>query len=157
MSERDREPEPSMEEILASIRRIISEDGEEKAGDEAKSGSDFEPEPDGPTPADEDVLELTEEIDQGESTMNDPPPLNRESGLVSPKTEAAAGAFAALGDSDPEIIAALKVGNGNRTLEDMVKEVLRPVIREWLDENLPKLVETLVEAEIRRLSGGPQN
>ncbi len=149
MSEQDQDPEPSMEEILASIRRIISEDGEE----EADSGGGSESGPGGAAPADEDVLELTEEVDREESTMNDPPRGNRGGGLVSPKTEtAAAGAFSALAAANPRITAAIKVGNGTRTLEEMVKEVLRPMLKEWLDENLSKLVEKMVQAEIRRVS-----
>ena len=41
---------------------------------------------------------------------------------------------------------------GPRTIEDLVKEVMRPMIREWLDDNLPALVERLVGREIERLT-----
>ena len=40
-----------------------------------------------------------------------------------------------------------------RTLEDVVREMLRPMLRSWLDDNLPTLVERLVRAEIERLAG----
>ncbi|MGH6769110.1 MAG: PopZ family protein [Xanthobacteraceae bacterium] len=41
-----------------------------------------------------------------------------------------------------------------RTLEDLVREMLRPMLRTWLDDNLPGLVERLVRAEIERVSRG---
>ena len=41
-----------------------------------------------------------------------------------------------------------------RTLEDLVKEMLRPMLKAWLDDNLPTLVERLVRAEIERVSRG---
>ena len=44
------------------------------------------------------------------------------------------------------------IGHGNRTIEDLVKEVMRPMIKDWLDANLPRLVERLVRKEIERLS-----
>ena len=44
------------------------------------------------------------------------------------------------------------VENG-RTLQDLVREMLRPMLRSWLDDNLPTLVERLVLAEIERLTG----
>ena len=44
------------------------------------------------------------------------------------------------------------LGNGARTLEDMTLELMRPAIKEWLDQNLPALVERLVQKEIDRIS-----
>lgn len=44
------------------------------------------------------------------------------------------------------------VGPSGRTLEDIVKEMLRPMLKEWLDKNLPTVVERLVEREIVRLT-----
>ena len=41
-----------------------------------------------------------------------------------------------------------------RTLEDLVKEMLRPMLKSWLDDNLPGLVERIVKAEIERVSRG---
>lgn len=46
------------------------------------------------------------------------------------------------------------LSNNARTLEDLVKEMLRPMLRAWLDDNLPKLVEKIVRAEIERVSRG---
>ena len=41
-----------------------------------------------------------------------------------------------------------------RTLEDLVREMLRPMLKTWLDDNLPGMVERLVRAEIERVSRG---
>ena len=45
-----------------------------------------------------------------------------------------------------------KMGEGGKTIEDMVKEMLRPMLKEWLDRNLPPMVERIVEREIMRLT-----
>jgi cell pole-organizing protein PopZ len=45
------------------------------------------------------------------------------------------------------------LGNVNKTLEDVVKELLRPMLKDWLDVNLPPLVERIVEKEIVKLVG----
>ncbi len=44
--------------------------------------------------------------------------------------------------------------NNARTLEDLVKEMMRPMLKSWLDDNLPNLVERIVKAEIERVSRG---
>jgi cell pole-organizing protein PopZ len=70
-----------------------------------------------------------------------------EHGLVSAATTAAVdSAFNTLAQTVP-------VQNG-RTLEDLVKEMLRPQLKTWLDDNLPGMVERLVRAEIERVSRG---
>jgi cell pole-organizing protein PopZ len=46
------------------------------------------------------------------------------------------------------------LGNGARTLEDLVKEMLRPMLKAWIDDNLPGMVERIVRAEIERVSRG---
>ena len=132
-------PEPSMEEILASIRRIITEDYKGKAGAAPDAGSD------------DDILDLTERVDgpsQGAPAG--------ESELVSVVTAAAAAKTLA------ELVAALEQGSGNvgdikfasgDTLEDIVKDAVKPMAKEWLDQNLPTLVENLVSKEIQRLVG----
>jgi cell pole-organizing protein PopZ len=68
-------------------------------------------------------------------------------GLISPATSAAVdSAFNSLAET-------VLVQNG-RTLEDLVREMLRPMLKAWLDENLPGMVERLVRAEIERVSRG---
>jgi cell pole-organizing protein PopZ len=74
-------------------------------------------------------------------------PQGGEQGLVSAKTSAAVeSAFNTLAQT-------VLVQNG-RTLEDLVREMLRPMLKTWLDDNLPNMVERLVRAEIERVSRG---
>jgi len=65
---------------------------------------------------------------------------------------AATGSFAGLTGAVSHA-RGLPVGSGNKTLEEIVKELLRPMLKEWLDDNLPGLVERLVEKEIVKLVG----
>ena len=51
-------------------------------------------------------------------------------------------------------LAGTVLSNNARTLEDLVKEMLRPMLKSWLDDNLPSLVERVVRAEIERVSRG---
>lgn len=182
MSEPKSQQEPSMEEILASIRRIISEDGtpEEKPGDAAAENAAAEPEagPVAAEPEDNAVLELTQvmedeapeggvEAPEGgvlaaaepdeapEQAVADPqrPPAGAGGGLLS---AAAAGAAESRLSS---LVAAVDrahggtpIGAGNRTIEDLVKEVMRSMIKDWLDAHLPALVERIVRREVERLS-----
>ncbi|WP_349360780.1 DUF2497 domain-containing protein [Stappia sp.] len=201
-----------MEEILASIRRIISDEetpaadaateveaeddmaaamdgGEEMSQDDLDklfdSDGDMdvavaEPEPE-PTPEPEpepevdaeaeadDVLELTEDLALEEPADDielvdaapepepapveppkaarkpDPEPIG-ETLLSSTTDEAVQSAF--------NNLAGTILSNNARTLEDLVKEMLRPMLKTWLDENLPPMVERLVRQEIERVSRG---
>ncbi len=167
--EKSQTPEPTMEEILASIRRIISED-DQGPGKTALEAT-----------ADNDILDLTERVDGPQrQAQSDPRPIDQggselasiparpddtepsprtpegESGLVSAVT--AAAATKAL----REFVAALEQGSGHvgditfasgDTLEELVKDAVKPMAKEWLDRNLPTLVEDLVRKEIRRLAG----
>ncbi len=166
--------EPTMEEILASIRRIISEDD---APEDAGAQAAPEPEPVAAAPAPEpqaemededsdDVLELTETWEAPKSEVvgdieayepepePEPAPPPRpapvaaapSAGLVSDRTAAAASsAFGAL-------TGAIQVPKSDRTLEDVTRDLLRPLLQAWLDENLPRIVEEQVRIEVERLS-----
>jgi cell pole-organizing protein PopZ len=57
-------------------------------------------------------------------------------------------------DSAFNSLAHTVLGNNARTLEDLVKEMLRPMLKSWLDDNLPGLVDRIVRAEIERVSRG---
>lgn len=200
--------EPSMEEILASIRRIISEDPQpaEAAPPPADPLADFEPTPAAaampaapvdedpfasfeptpaftpepvpepapalesvraPEPVVDDVFELTpamrlEPEPEPEPEIipqpyyREPEPAlqaEEEDRLMSAATEAAA-ASALAGLVVPKILSS--TGLEGVTVESIVRELLRPMLREWMDNNLPTLVERLVEAEIERLSRRPR-
>ncbi|SVE32942.1 uncharacterized protein METZ01_LOCUS485796, partial [marine metagenome] len=54
-------------------------------------------------------------------------------------------------DPVPEVSFGLSFSGSGRTVEDLVVEMIRPMLREWLDENLPATVERIVQKEIRRL------
>lgn len=223
MSANEQAAEPSMEEILASIRKIISDDDENDASAapaeapapepvdadlvEIEQDEAFEqatqaelddgvadvfeaPEPveaeafddidfdaigegdDADDDAD-DVLELDTSaiveappIVEGPSAEDDdldfgegefaasalpsspaPSPQELSSGLMS--SDANAAVSAAFGSLANTILS-----NDARTLEDLVSEMLRPMLKGWLDENLPPLVERLVREEIERVARG---
>ena len=166
--------EPTMEEILASIRRIISED--DAPADEA-AAAEPEPEPEadafaeaepvvGHEAEEEDVLELTQPFEPATGTVSigdidayepepEPAPAPKpvakapsapSAGLVSKSTEtAAASAFGSLTSN-------LLVPKSDRTLEDVTRDLLRPLLQAWLDENLPSIVEEQVRIEVERIS-----
>jgi len=204
--------EPSMEEILASIRRIISEDAEGAEGAEATSApkaeapaaavpppiveppkrpliADVESEED-----DGDVLMLTKEMEEempAPSLNEAPPALDDEpppeplrrapeplsfeaepeplaeapTGRAEPVSladrllsdHAAAASLAAMSEllsrrhREPNI-ESLPMGNANQTLEELTRELLRPILKAWLDDNLPQIVERIVREEIGRLA-----
>jgi len=158
----------SMEDILASIRRILNEDETPAA---AEAGATDEPEgpaepPAASPPADEPFL-LTEEMmvsapeDPPAVTASAPPqsqpaapaaPLASDA-LLAPA--AAAAAAASVGHLLRAVSAerGSAVTRGGPTIEDVVREELRPLLKAWLDEHLPPLVERLVRAEIERVVG----
>jgi len=76
-----------------------------------------------------------------------PPPAMPEASLISNTTKTAV-------DSAFSSLANIVLGQNARTLEDLVKEMLRPMLKTWLDDNLPGMVERIVRAEIERVSRG---
>jgi len=180
------QPEPSMEEIIASISRIIAEDkphGDKRPADPVRVAPD-----------DSDVLELTEALNEDGSIRRitpagratalsakqeathdasaatadvriEPEPPQADPGIeprldhsreriVSATTAgAAAAAFAQLGALPRERRheGELPLGGGERTLEEIVRDLLRPLLQAWLDEHLPGIVERLVRDEIARV------
>lgn len=166
-----------MEEILASIRRIISEDDEAPA-EEAKAPEPprapepppapvaakpkpkpvAPPPPPEPEPEPEEVLELTERFDEPaafKSAMEDdisfdePTPVQDEDAYVStPVADAAAAAF---GQLVGQMLVSSR-GTEGKTLEDIIREMLKPMLRAWLDQNLRQIVETRVAEEVERIA-----
>ena len=80
---------------------------------------------------------------------NKPEPASAvpDRGLISSETVKAV-------DSAFNTLAHTVIGQNARTLEDLVREMLRPMLKSWLDDNLPGLVERIVRAEIERVSRG---
>jgi cell pole-organizing protein PopZ len=210
--------EPSMEEILASIRRIISDDDAKPAAAPAEAApAPAAPKPaaakptttppppapspvaapapapapaaknsqddidamlasfDAPAPAAppaapeveeaEDVFELTEQMavpaaaadgfqkvephDDLEFTESSPSPAAKAE-----EAPVLSGTTAKAVESAFNSLATTVLTNNARTLEDLVKEMLRPMLKSWLDDNLPTLVERIVKAEIERVARG---
>jgi uncharacterized protein len=237
--------EPSMEEILASIRRIIADDEASPSGGEKSSSSatpakpaatpvkapamtDISPPvipaaaakppvkmapppPPAPPPAaapavsngqddidallagldeatspaeirppspEPEVFELTDDMalpDPAQPLFHKVEPPEDDVFVEAPSARAAPRqpAFEPRGESSPDAVAPILsrstvsavesafnslahtvLSNNARTLEDLVKEMLRPMLKSWLDDNLPGLVERIVKAEIERVSRG---
>lgn len=124
------------------------------------------PEPDPmpePEPMDDDLLELTQEAPDDpmpDPFDDDPPPPPRrrpppmDDMLMSAATaDAASRAFSGLAGfrRGPSLTGEGPVGRSDLTLEEIVYHLARPIIREWLDDNLPQLVERLVKREIEKV------
>jgi cell pole-organizing protein PopZ len=164
-----------MEEILASIRRIISEDdapAEAAAAPEPEAEPAFVAEE---APAEDDVLELTDPIEppapvetMGDIDVYSPEPEPEPAPPPAPEPEQIQGfsreevADNLVGDHAANLAAtafgslssALLMPKDGRTLEDVVRELLRPLLKEWLDQNLPRIVEAKVEEEVHRIARG---
>jgi len=146
--------EQSMEEILSSIKRIIAEDSEASLSAPRPKRS-IAPAVQAPQPAPEpEVLELTEAVPAEpkaeERAAPQPVPVETaaEPALVSDEAvNASRTAIAALSALvvKPEV-------TGSDTLEGLVREMIRPMLTEWLDAKLPDIVERLVAQEIRRIT-----
>jgi cell pole-organizing protein PopZ len=216
MSQSARAQEPSMEEILASIRRIIADDDGAKPA--AKPAAQPHPprpatlpprvaapppprpdpspqlnqsdidamlaEPDAPAsnqaPPHDDILELTEAMaapapatssfqtidGQSDVIFSDVAPATEPapyaldearrqfSATMAPDRTLISSATSQAVDSAFNSLAQTVLVHNARTLEDLVREMLRPMLKGWLDDNLPGMVERIVRAEIERVSRG---
>lgn len=181
------EQEPSIEEILSSIRQIISDDDEDDAVDEAPVAPEPEPEPE-----EEDVLDLTEVVGEPASEEEASPQEEQEDMDIAweepeeaahkpesepePVRESPPVAERPVQDKDSimtdqaasatlegfsSLLGNLAVERGSHpsgiTLEDIVRELMRPMLRDWLDQNLPPLIEKLVREELERLAHKAMN
>jgi cell pole-organizing protein PopZ len=188
--------EPTMEEILASIRRIISEDdapADEGAGPAASAAAAPEPAPEPepaavaepvvafdpppapepepepaaaapePEPEDEEVLELTERVDTvGDLDVYTPAEPAPAPAYVAPEPEPApapvaeslvgAVAASAAASAFGKLSAAVAMPADGQTLDGVVRELLKPLLKDWLDANLPAIVQTAVQEEVERIA-----
>ena len=140
------EGEPSVEEILESIKKVIARDNRETQAAERRrresTGVVFE--------ADE-VDDADEILDLGDELIETTPTddgLTTESAARSMRDSLAALAMIAEPSMPPQI-----VRSGETSLEGLVRDLLRPMLAEWLERNLPEIVERLVKAEIARIAG----
>lgn len=212
MSQAAKAQEPSMEEILASIRRIIADDDVSRNAANTVASAPppvaeaprpaavvpppppepapvfqaapvFEPEPEpAPVVAEADILDLTEDM-RAPAEAPSFRTIDAQPDIVFTEADAAASrdgtepghleaarrqlaasmnesllssSTAASVDSAFNTLAQTVLVQNARTLEDLVKDMMRPMLKNWLDDNLPGLVERLVRAEIERVSRGRQ-
>lgn len=136
--------EPSVEEILASIKQVIARDNRAGAADlRRKRETRGLPE--------DDVLDLASSaqfLDDAIDESASDAPLLDEATQEGIGDSLAALAMLAQPGAQPQI-----VRSGETSIESLVRELLKPALAEWLEKNLPPLVERLVADEIRRISG----
>jgi cell pole-organizing protein PopZ len=142
--------EPSVEEILESIKKVIARDNRSGAAEQRKA-RESQGIAESPVDEDEDeVLDLSEAaefVDEDEAEVAEAPLLNPEV-RDSMRESLAALAMLSQPGAQPQI-----VRSGETSLEGLVRDLLRPALAEWLDKNLPPLVEKMVATEIARIVG----
>lgn len=149
--------EASVEEILESIKKVMERDSRTSAVEarrrRTKEAEKAEPNPSAPNePAEEhEILDLADmelseivELDDGESES----PLVADEVRGAMQENLAALAMLSEPPAKPQI-----VRSGETSLEGMTRELLRPMLAEWLEQNLPGMVEKMVQAEIARIAG----
>lgn len=201
MSDVKTNEEPSIEEILGSIRRIIADDEDQPAAESAPAPA-AKPAPSSDRYDDDEVavpvavldeteedepLELTQKVDddgtvidvQSETELTAsydededsemtpaPTPAFRDKIVMVDTSDIAASVSSAdplvshiAADATAAVMAKLarstsvtRAGNEGATIEDLVKEMLRPMLSQWLDENLPSLVQNMVERELDKIA-----
>jgi cell pole-organizing protein PopZ len=109
-----------------------------------------------PDPASFNKIEPQDDIEFSESTRGrqpayEPPPFES---AATPAQQILSRSTVSAVESAFNSLANTVLSNNARTLEDLVKEMLRPMLKSWLDDNLPGLVERIVKAEIERVSRG---
>ncbi|MBL8656419.1 MAG: DUF2497 domain-containing protein [Altererythrobacter sp.] len=161
--------EPSVEEILESIKKVIARENapvgvpvRRRPASTLAAELNERVQPAATDEADE-VLELdesaavalTEHEDAAESRYDEAqaaedaaPPLTAETTAAAMRENLSALAMLAQPGRQPQI-----VRSGETSLEGLTRELLRPMLAKWLDENLPPMVEELVKAEIARIAG----
>ena len=129
--------EPSMEDILASIKKVIAEEKELRSAPAASdlSAADLSGE--------DDVLELEEPL---------APPVDLGPPLLD---EQAAGATRVALEQLQTVAATVPAQPIVNPLEEVIRDMLRPILKQWLDEHLPHMVDEHVKREITRITGRP--
>jgi cell pole-organizing protein PopZ len=158
--------EPSMEEILSSIKRIIAEEGDTPPGRQRRTAR---------TPIQQPPIDL-DDMDEDEILeLSDPMPMvdrTPRAAKPAPAPEPRPAPVAAEPEPDAEPIVSCHTAAAARaplealtrlmvkpepssdgTLESLVREMLRPMLREWIDANVPAMVEDMVAREIAKITG----
>ncbi|UVO53408.1 DUF2497 domain-containing protein [Sphingomonas sp. SUN039] len=165
----DGHAEPSMEDILSSIKRIIAEDSEAALSTPRVKRSVGLSPLTRPEPADEiaevseeeEVLELTDPVAVEPDPEPEPmvlavkPKAKAEAVPADPKPTLVSTSTAEASRTSLAALSALIVKpemTGSDTLEGLVREMLKPMLADWLDAKLPEIVERQVAQEIARIS-----
>ncbi|MCI5060207.1 MAG: DUF2497 domain-containing protein [Alphaproteobacteria bacterium] len=185
MSDNPSEEEPSIEEILASIRQIISDDEEDDESTQEQEVVDDpirhesndvleltdsmveeeepEPEPE-PETVEVDMRDIEEEEPEPEPEPvieeyvpePEPEPVMQERPVAPPSDILSSSTQGAALSSLTKLTSKMPVNSTRSydgvTLEDIVRELLHPMLREWMDDNLPPMVERLVQKELEKLT-----
>jgi cell pole-organizing protein PopZ len=132
-----------MEDILASIKKVIAEEKELRTSPPPIGQEGDEPLPEESAEADDDVLELDQPL---------APPLDLGPPLLD---EDVAGHSRQALEQLTTVAASIPATPVVNPLEDMVREMLKPILKQWLDEHLPQMVDEHVKREITRITGRP--
>jgi uncharacterized protein len=137
--------EPSMEDILASIKRVIAEEKEIRATvPPPVAGSALDRDE---VFVEDDVLELDEVVEEERlaPVIDLGPPLLTEAMADTSRQRLAELASVAAAAPPPAPAA--------NPLEEVVRDMLRPILKQWLDDHLPQVVDEQVKREINRITG----
>ena len=132
-----------MEDILASIKKVIAEEKELRSATRPVEAIEDEPLPEEQDVGEDDVLELDQPL---------APPADLGPPLVD---EQVAGQSRHALEQLQTVAATIPAPPPVNPLEEMVRELLRPMLKQWLDEHLPQMVEDHVKREITRITGRP--
>ena len=135
--------EPSMEDILASIKKVIAEEKELRTSGEPIESVEDEPLPEESSAAEDDVLELDQPL---------APPMDLGPPLID---EQVAGDSRQKLEALQTVAATIPAGPTVNPLEEIIREMLRPMLKQWLDDHLPQMVDEHVKREISRITGRP--
>lgn len=150
------EGEPSVEEILESIKKVIARDNRDSADALRRrretDGLIARPSLADDAAEDDDILDLS--MIAAPEPAADLPPEQLAEGLTNADAaDAMRQSLAALAMLAEPSAAPRIVRSGETSLEGLVREMLRPMMAQWLDAHLPEIVERLVKAEISRIAG----
>jgi hypothetical protein len=137
--------EPSMEDILASIKKVIAEEKVQRTTEPPRDALEDADLPEEETGADSevDILELNEPL---------APPVDLGPPLID---DSVAGHSREALEELQTIAATVPAAPPVNPLEDIVREMLKPMLKQWLDEHLPQMVDEHVKREITRITGRP--
>ncbi|WP_265561840.1 DUF2497 domain-containing protein [Sphingomicrobium arenosum] len=145
--------EPSMEDILASIKKVIAEEDAPREPQERgprKAAASIVAMPD--EEEDDDVLDLGAAVEAAPAgTGHDPDSAPAE--IASLMAEDVAGSTRSRLEELANVAASAPAGSNVNPLEEVVRDMLRPLLKQWLDERLPGIVDEHVRREISRITG----